>query len=86
MGLNPNPVPFVGREFLGSFGLCTEIELMKKSRFTEQQIAFALRKVEDGTLMRDACRKLGVMTFPIRRSTVYVSFGDVAGCRRTSGA
>jgi len=33
---------------------------MKKSRFTEEQIAFALRQVEGGTSVRDVCRKLGV--------------------------
>ena len=33
---------------------------MKKSRFTEEQIAFALRQVEGGASVRDVCRKLGV--------------------------
>ena len=33
---------------------------MKKSRFTEQQVAFALRQVEGGTSVREVCRKLGV--------------------------
>ena len=33
---------------------------MKKSRFTEEQIAFALRQAETGTLARDVCRKMGI--------------------------
>jgi len=33
---------------------------MKKSRFTEEQIAFALRQVEGGTPVRDVCRKMGI--------------------------
>ena len=33
---------------------------MKKSRFSEEQIAFALRQSESGTAVDDICRKLGV--------------------------
>lgn len=33
---------------------------MKKSRFTEEQIAFALRQSEAGTSVEEICRKLGV--------------------------
>jgi putative transposase len=33
---------------------------MKKSKFTEEQIAYALRQVESGTYVLDACRKLGI--------------------------
>jgi len=33
---------------------------MKKSRFTEQQIAVALRQAEQGTTPAEICRKLGV--------------------------
>ena len=33
---------------------------MKKSRYTEEQITFALRQADSGTLVADVCRQLGV--------------------------
>jgi putative transposase len=33
---------------------------MKKSRFSEQQIAFVLRQAEEGTPMAEVCRKAGI--------------------------
>jgi len=33
---------------------------MKKSRFTEERIAYALRQAEAGTPVGDVCRQLGV--------------------------
>lgn len=33
---------------------------MKKSRFTEEQIAFALRQAETGTRVEEICRKMGI--------------------------
>lgn len=33
---------------------------MKKSRFTEEQIAFALKQAELGTPIPEVCRKMGV--------------------------
>ncbi len=33
---------------------------MKKSRFTEEQISFALRQAELGTKAMEVCRKMGI--------------------------
>ena len=33
---------------------------MKRSKFTEQQIAFALKQAELGTPVEEACRKMGI--------------------------
>jgi putative transposase len=33
---------------------------MKKSKFTEEQIAFALRQAEAGTRVAEVCRKMGL--------------------------
>jgi len=33
---------------------------MKKSRFSEQQIAFILRQAEEGVSVEDVCRKAGI--------------------------
>jgi putative transposase len=33
---------------------------MKKSRYTEEQIAYALRQAESGTPVADVCRQMGV--------------------------
>ena len=33
---------------------------MKKSRYTEEQIAYALRQTESGTPVADVCRQMGV--------------------------
>lgn len=33
---------------------------MKRSKFTEHQIAFALKQAETGTSVQEVCRKLGV--------------------------
>ena len=40
---------------------------MKKSRFSEQQIAFVLRQAEEGTAVTEVCRKAG-----ISEATYYV--------------
>lgn len=33
---------------------------MKKTQFTEEQIAFALRQSESGTAVAEVCRKMGI--------------------------
>ena len=33
---------------------------MKKTKFTDQQIAFALRQAETGTRVGEVCRKMGI--------------------------
>ena len=33
---------------------------MKRSRFTDQQIAFTLRQAEEGTAVEEVCRKAGI--------------------------
>ena len=33
---------------------------MKKSEFTEEQIAFALKQAESGTTVEEICRKMGI--------------------------
>jgi len=33
---------------------------MKKTKFTEQQIAFALKQAESGTRVDEVCRKMGI--------------------------
>jgi putative transposase len=40
---------------------------MKKSRFTEEQITFALRQVDSGTAVVEVCRQMG-----ISEATFYV--------------
>ena len=33
---------------------------MKRSKFTEEQIAFALKQAEVGTSVEEVCRKMGI--------------------------
>jgi putative transposase len=33
---------------------------MKKTRYTEEQIAFALKQTETGTRVEEVCRKMGI--------------------------
>ena len=54
---------------------------MKKSRFTDQQIAFALKQADSGVPVEEVCRKLGVSQQTFYR---WKKFGglDVAEVRR----
>ena len=59
---------------------------MKKSKFTEEQIAYALRQVEAGTPPADVCRQLGVSeaTFYIwKKNTRISASASCAGCDRS---
>jgi putative transposase len=52
-----------------------EYEAMKRSRFTEVQVAYALRQAEAGTPVIDVCRGLG-----ISEATFYIwkkKYGDL---------
>ncbi len=42
---------------------------MKKSRFTEEQIAFALRQAETGTPVKEVIRKMGIADHLCARSS-----------------
>ena len=55
---------------------------MKRKRFTEEQIAFALRQVESGAAVKEVCRKLQIseQTF-YRWKKQFVGMG-VAEVRR----
>lgn len=55
---------------------------MKKKRFTEEQIAFALRQAEGGTPVKEVIRKMGIteQTF-YRWKKIYAGMG-VAEVRR----
>lgn len=38
---------------------------MKKTKFSEQQIAFILRRTKEGTTVGEVCRKAGISEVPI---------------------
>ena len=49
---------------------------MKKSRYTAEQIAFALRQAESGTPAIEVCRKMGICEQSFcRRKKKYVGIG-----------
>ena len=55
---------------------------MKRKRFSEEQIAFALRQAESGTTIEEICRKMGVSEPTLYRwKKVYAGMG-IAEIRR----
>lgn len=50
---------------------------MKRSRFTDEQIAYALRQVDGGTAVADVCRQMGISeaTFYVWRKK-YANLGS----------
>jgi putative transposase len=49
---------------------------MKKSKFTEEQNAFALRQTETGTRAAEVCRKLGIVEHTLYRwKKKYIGLG-----------
>jgi putative transposase len=50
---------------------------MKRSKFTESQIAFVLRQAEDGAAIAEVCRKAG-----ISEATFYNWRHKLAVCNR----
>lgn len=57
---------------------------MRKSRFSEEQIAYALRQVEAGTPPADVCRQLGVSeaTFYIwKKKYAHLGVGELRRLR-----
>jgi putative transposase len=55
---------------------------MKKTRYTEEQIAFALRQAEAGTPVEDICSKLGVSEATFYRWKKQYAGMGVAELRR----
>jgi putative transposase len=49
---------------------------MKKTRYTEEQIAFALRQAESGTPVAEVIRKMG-----ITEPTLYL-YGRLSRCKQ----
>ncbi len=47
---------------------------MKKSKFTEEQIAFALRQAESGTTVAEVCRKMGISEVSARATHLEAMF------------
>ena len=65
---------------------------MKRSKFTEEQVAYALRQAESGTPVSDVCRQPGVSeaTFYVwKKSTLIWASASSGGCgswrRKTPG-
>ena len=58
---------------------------MKKSRYSEEQVAYALRLAESGTPVADVCRQTGIAERPStsgRRSSAALACPRSASCGR----
>ena len=58
---------------------------MKRSRYTDEQITYALRQVESGTAVADVCRQLGISeaTFYVWKKRVgHMGVGEVRELRQ----
>ena len=40
---------------------------MKRSRFTDEQICFALKMADTGTKVSEVCRKMGISKWPYQK-------------------
>jgi putative transposase len=58
---------------------------MKKSKFTEEQIAFAQRQAESGTRVVEVCRKMGISDGSCRWRTRGRKSRSGAGTAMSSG-
>jgi hypothetical protein len=64
-----------------------EIVSFKKLRFTDEQIAFALRQADSGTAPKEICRKLGITEQSFHwwnKKFAGLGVGEIA--KQTSGA
>jgi len=58
---------------------------MKKSRFSEEQVAYAIRQAESGTAVADVCRQLGVSeaTFYVwKKKFAHLGVGEMRRLRQ----
>ncbi len=58
---------------------------MKKSRFSEEQVAYALRQADSGTAVADVCRQLGVSeaTFYVwKKKYAHLGVGEMRRLRQ----
>ena len=54
-----------------------------KKRFTEEQIAYALKRHETGTKVGEICREMGVSDAAFYRWKVKYAGLDISGCVRS---
>jgi transposase-like protein len=59
---------------------------MKKSRYTEEQVTYALRLAESGTPVADVCRQMGIAeaTFYLWKKKPWTRLRDLVGCETSA--